>query len=81
MTKPKSYWVIAKECDKCAETPHEPQDLAYLMKEDKKTFKLFESHKEASEFVEDFLDEDLDEVIVMPLSEADEDASEGHHHG
>ena len=51
------------------------------MKEDKKTFKLFESHKEASEFVEDFLDEDLDEVIVMPLSEADEDASEGHHHG
>ena len=39
----------------------------------------FNSQKEASEYVEDVLGEDLEDIIIMPLEEADPD--EEHDHG
>ena len=76
-------YVLARECNECEITPYMPPVLTYLVElgEDNETkrMKTFNSIKGAEEYIEDELGEDLEDIIIMPLSEAD---PEGYHdHG
>lgn len=76
-------YVLARECNQCEITPYKPPVLTYLMElgENNETerMKTFNSIKGAEEYIEDELGEDLEAIIIMPLSEAD---TEGYHdHG
>jgi hypothetical protein len=76
-------YVLARECNECEITPDMPPVLTYLIElgedNEKKGVATFNSRKEASEYVEDVLGEDLEDIIIMPLEEADLD--EEHDHG
>tara|TARA_R110002110_G_scaffold16123_4_gene70605 strand:+ start:156 stop:419 length:264 start_codon:yes stop_codon:yes gene_type:complete len=76
-------YVLARECGQCDIEPNTPPVLSYLMElgEDNETkrMKTFNSVKGAKDYVENKLGEDLEDIIIMPLSEAD---TKGYHdHG
>ena len=73
-------YVLARECNQCEITPDKPPVLSYLVElgEDNETkgMATFNSIKSAEEYIEDELGEDLEDIIIMPLEEAD---PEGYH--
>jgi len=79
----KMQYVVARECPECIRDPEQLSIHSYLCKDnDGKAgdMKIFHSHQEASSFIEEVLGEDPDEMIIMPLSEADFKKG-GHDHG
>ena len=76
-------YVLARECNECEITPDKPPVLTYLVElgedDETKGVATFNSRKEASEYIEDVLGEDLEDIIIMPLEEAD--LEEEHDHG
>ena len=75
-------YVLARECNQCEITPDKPPVLSYLVElgEDNETkeMKTFNSIKGAEEYIEDELGEDLEDIIIMPLEEADPDEEHDH---
>ena len=75
-------YVLARECNQCEITPDMPPVLTYLVElgEDNETkrMKTFNSIKGAEDYIEDELGEDLEDIIIMPLEEADPDEEHDH---
>ena len=76
-------YVVARECPECIRDPEKLSIHSYLCEDENGKagdMKVFHSRQEASRFLEEVLGEDPDEMIIMPLSEADFTKG-GHDHG
>ena len=76
-------YVVARECPKCVKDPETLSIHSYLCEDNNGkagNMKVFYSRLEASRFIEETLGEDPDDIIIMPLSEADFKKG-GHDHG
>tara|TARA_R110002020_G_scaffold4835_1_gene20857 strand:- start:593 stop:868 length:276 start_codon:yes stop_codon:yes gene_type:complete len=84
----KRLWVLARECPECETKPNTPPKLSFLVQHDPENigddenvkYVTFKTDSEAYEYAEDVLGEDTDDIIVMPLSEADSDPRGSHEH-
>jgi|TARA_R110002110_G_scaffold369048_1_gene579092 hypothetical protein len=82
---PSLQFVLGRECPDCANDPDQTHIHSYLHEgedgEKNKSLMVFNSYPEATRYAEEMFPEEMDDIIIMPLSEANfpDEGKHGNH--